>query len=314
MIRSALSLVSPRGSARRLSILIFHRVLPHIDPMFPEEPDARRFDQVLGWLKSWFNVLPLDQAVSQLQSGTLPARAAAITFDDGYADNRTVALPILQKHSLPATFFIASGFLDGGRMWNDTIIESIRTAASDVLDLRRLGLDIYRNETVQDKRLAIDALINQFKYLSHDERTTLTDGIAAELGVDPPHDLMMTSAQVREMHAAGMQIGAHTVSHPILARSAPSVAEQEIRDNKEILEELLGRPVSLFAYPNGKPGRDYLPEHCQLIRDLGFSAAVSTAWGVAGKSTDLFQLPRFTPWDLTRTKFGIRLIRNYFAR
>ncbi|MDP1007558.1 polysaccharide deacetylase family protein, partial [Klebsiella pneumoniae] len=85
------------------------------DPLFPDEIDAARFDAILGWLRSWFNVLPLDEAAQRLKDGSLPARAAALSFDDGYADNHDIALPLLQKHGLPCSFFIATGFLDGGR-------------------------------------------------------------------------------------------------------------------------------------------------------------------------------------------------------
>jgi hypothetical protein len=114
------------GADAKLSILIYHRVLPVPDPLFPTETTVESFDAQLGLLKSLFNVLPLPEAVARLKAGTLPARAASITFDDGYADNFTRALPILQKHGLHATFFIATAYLDGGRMFNDTVIESIR--------------------------------------------------------------------------------------------------------------------------------------------------------------------------------------------
>lgn len=313
MIRNVLNFVSPSGNSGRLSILIFHRVMPSIDPLFPEEPDAARFDQMMSWIKSWFNVIPLDQAVARLKTGSLPARAAAITFDDGYADNRTIAMPILQEHGLSATFFIATGFLDGGRMWNDTVIESIRAASQPILDLTKLGLGSYRNGCIAEKRQAIESIINQIKYLPLEERVALTEQIALELGVAPPKDLMMTSAQVREMRSAGMQIGAHTISHPILSRTPLSVVEREIGASKQTLEALLNETVSLFAYPNGKPGQDYTPEHCRIVEELGFDAAVSTAWGVSGKSSDPYQLSRFTPWDKTKTKFGFRLIKNYFG-
>jgi peptidoglycan/xylan/chitin deacetylase (PgdA/CDA1 family) len=77
---------------------------------------------------------------SSAASGALPERAAAITFDDGYADNFTRALPLLREQGLPATFFVATGFLDGGRMWNDTISEAIRRCNEDVVDLSAIGL------------------------------------------------------------------------------------------------------------------------------------------------------------------------------
>src|SRR3990167_7749886 len=107
MLKPFFGWMSPAGAKARLSILIFHRVLPEPDPLFPQEMHARQFDAVCGWLAHWFNILPLDRAVQLLDTGTLPARAACITFDDGYADNHDVALPILLHHGLNATFFIA---------------------------------------------------------------------------------------------------------------------------------------------------------------------------------------------------------------
>ena len=104
--------IRDRGVGARLSVLIFHRVLPESDPIFPDEMYAHCFEAMCGWLKAWFNVLPLDAAVASLKAGKLPARSACITFDDGYVDNHDVALPILLRHGLPATFFIATGFLD----------------------------------------------------------------------------------------------------------------------------------------------------------------------------------------------------------
>lgn len=82
-MRPLFQLLSPSGARARLSVLIFHRVLPQPDPLFPDEIDAARFDAILGWLRSWFNVLPLDEAAQRLKDGSLPARAAALSFDDG---------------------------------------------------------------------------------------------------------------------------------------------------------------------------------------------------------------------------------------
>jgi peptidoglycan/xylan/chitin deacetylase (PgdA/CDA1 family) len=121
---------------------------------------------------------------------------------------------------------------------------------------------------------------------------------------------MMTSDQVRSLRRAGMQVGAHTVTHPILARLDEAAARQEISTGKQQLEDLLGERVGLFAYPNGKPGEDYLLQSVDLVRQAGFDAAFTTAWGAATPQTDPFQLPRFTPWDQSRARFGLRLARN----
>ena len=259
MIRTALSLRSPAGRSGRLSILIFHRVHAQPDPIFPGEPDARRFDAVCGWMKRWTTVLPLDEAVARWRDGRLPARAAAITFDDGYADNHDVAMPILRRHGLAATFFISTGFLDGGRMWNDTAVEAIRRCASPSLDLRQgpaaqLGLLDLSDWAARSR--AVPRVLNAFKYHEPAERLHLVQAVADAAGAALPSDLMMRSEQVLALHRAGMQIGAHTVNHPILARLPLEQARQEIANGQSALQSIVGQPVCLFAYPNGRPGDD----------------------------------------------------------
>lgn len=310
LLKPLLHWMSPAGTRAHLSVLIFHRVLAEPDPLFPDEMHARRFDELCNWLASWFNVLPLDKAVRRLKTDGLPARAACITFDDGYADNHHVALPILQSHGLTATFFIATGFLDGGRMWNDSIIEAVRACSMPDLDLSSLDLGQHALGAIGDRRAAIVSLINQIKYRPIEERITSTEQIAHLAGVQLPHNLMMTSHEVKAMRHAGMQIGAHTESHPILARLTDEQARQEIQGSKRFLEQLLGERVGLFAYPNGKPGDDYTPQSVDMVRSLDFDAAVSTQWGASGTGDDLFQIRRFTPWDSTRLRFGARMLAN----
>ncbi len=108
-----------------------------------------------------------------------------------------------------------------------------------------------------------------------------------------------------------MTIGGHTVNHPILTRLAQNEAKREIVSGKALLESLIGARLSLFAYPNGKPGKDYGPEHVAMVRQAGFSAAVSTAWGAARSASDIFQLARFTPWDPRPARFMLQMLRNY---
>ena len=313
MLKTLFGGLSRAGSSARLSVLIFHRVLPEVDPLFPDEVDALRFDLICGWLKSWFNVLPLDKAVAHLRAGTLPASAACITFDDGYADNFHIALPILQRHGLTATFFISTGFLDGGRMWNDTIIETVRARAGTTLDGTNSDLGHYRLDSIPQSQQVIGEIISKVKYLEIAERINITESLARAASVDLPKNLMMTSAEVKKLFQAGMQIGAHTVSHPILARLGDDEAKQEIKDSKVFLEKLLGERVGLFAYPNGKPGEDYSPQTVDVVRKLDFDAAVSTSWGASSSGDDLFQIRRFTPWDKSKGKFGLRLLANLRA-
>ncbi len=309
-LKQAFQLMSPAGDSSRLSILIFHRVHSAPDPLFPDEPDVARFEKIALWLKTWFNVLPLDEAIVRLQQGNLPARAAAITFDDGYADNLLCAHPILRKYGLPATFFIATGFLDGGRMWNDTIIESIRRAALPEVDGAFLGLGALPLKTIEDKRSALAQIIPAVKHLPAEQRSEMVARIAECCKAILPNDLMLSTPQLQQLRAEGAGIGAHTVSHPILARLDDAMAKREIADSRDRLEGILGERIGLFAYPNGKLGNDYSPIHANIVKSLGFTAAVSTNWGACTKASDIFQLPRFTPWDTSRWRFGLRLLMN----
>ncbi|SFW29803.1 polysaccharide deacetylase family protein [Nitrosovibrio sp. Nv17] len=311
LARAGLGLLSPGASRGRLTILIYHRVLSEPDPLFPEENDVEAFDRQMGQVTDCFNVIPLHEALRGLRKGKLPARAACVTFDDGYADNAEIALPVLRKHGIPATFFVASGVLDGGRMWNDTIIELIRRAPGTTLDLTEAGLGQLEVGTDAQRRGAIDDVIGALKHLPFEQRRLRVEAIRALVAVSLPDNLMMTSDQVRHLHGAGMEIGGHTVNHPILASMEdPAAAHAEIAHGKEVLESIIRARIRFFAYPNGKPGRDYLPQHVGMVRQIGFEAAVSTAHGAARMTSDPYQLPRFTPWDRHPLRFGLRMVQN----
>ena len=143
LLRGLGSLASPGRRAGSLLVLIYHQVLPVSDPLLADEPDAERFAAEMDLIKDVFNVLTLGDAVDRLGAGALPPRALSITFDDGYANNLHLAAPILAARGLSATFFVATGFIGGGQMWNDTVIEAIRHAPRD-FDLRDLGFGDYQ--------------------------------------------------------------------------------------------------------------------------------------------------------------------------
>jgi peptidoglycan/xylan/chitin deacetylase (PgdA/CDA1 family) len=303
--------MSPAGVGGRLTVLMFHRVRPEPDPLFPDEPTSGSFRQRLLWVRDWFNVLPLDRAVSLLRSGKLPARAAAITFDDGYADNATVAAPALLELGLEATFFIASGFLDGGRMWNDTLIESVRGCAAASLDLTGIGMGVYDLSTLEARRIAIESIVRAIKHLPTDERQRHVDVVASVAGAKLPDALMMTSAELRRVAAMGMGIGAHTTRHPILATLDDRAARDEMAGSREHLEGIVRQPVTLFAYPNGRPDVDYRRRDAELARAVGFAASFTTSPGASRVGDPLHELPRFTPWNRGRAAWALRFLQNF---
>jgi peptidoglycan/xylan/chitin deacetylase (PgdA/CDA1 family) len=301
-------------SATRLSVLIFHRVLPSPDPLLPEVPDAREFDRILHLLRG-LRVLTLHDALALRAQGRLPKRAAVITFDDGYADNAEVALPLLQRHGLAATFFISTGFLDGGRMFNDVVIDALRAATVETIDLAPLGLPRMPLHDVAMRRAAIDAVLPKVKYLGPERRRVALEDLLRAAGrpaLPPPR--MMSSAQVRALHQAGMEIGGHTVNHPILRLIPDAEAAREISQGRAALESLIDAPVQTFAYPNGGPGSDYDGRHARMVREQGFVGAVSTASGVVTADCDDMQLPRFTPWVRASSRWAAMLLRQRYRR
>ncbi|MDR2880507.1 MAG: polysaccharide deacetylase family protein, partial [Azoarcus sp.] len=175
--------------------------------MFPEDVSAHHFDKICAWVRSWFHVLPLDEAVCRLQANSLPSRAMSITFDDGYADNEEIAAPILARYGLTATFFVAVGYIGGGRMWNDTLIESIRRAPSTSIDFDNIdGLSALGRLSLVDvteRRAAAVAVIDAVKYLPSGRRDELAQQVARRSGACLPDDLMMSPAQVRSLRTFG---------------------------------------------------------------------------------------------------------------
>ncbi len=301
--------VGPEG--RRLVILHYHRVPEVPDPMNPDLLEKPAFAVHMQALADVFNVVSLSEGLEQLREGTLPPRAVAITFDDGYADNYQVALPVLQQFRLPASFFVAAGFLDGGCMFNDLVVEACRVAPRGAWHTQ-VGIlgTVQVAEGPERVRLA-SQLIGHLKYLAADERLVAARNLLRSAGAAPPDHIMMTSDELRALQRAGMEIGGHTLSHPILARLADAEAEHEIRAGKVALESLLGAPVAHFAYPNGKPGTDYLPRDVALAQAAGFSAALTTVWAGARRTGDHFQIPRVGSWDRSRERFCARLLRCY---
>lgn len=308
---STLARMLPSTRENRLLILIFHRVLRNPDPMFPLEAHAERFDWQIRLLRKHCSPVSLADGVRRLREGCLPARAVAVTFDDGYADNASVALPILQRHRVPATFFVSTGFLDGGRMWNDTVIEAVRRASGDRIDLAPVGLGVEALGPEATRGPLVERILRTVKHLHPAVRTRKVEALRDAIGASLPDDLMMTSGQVRSLADAGMEVGAHTVSHPILRSLPAEEARREIVDSRDALQRITGRRIESFAYPNGRPGDDYTERDRDIVVSAGFAQGLSTRRGVAHVGSNVYELPRFSPWDRLPERWLARLLLSY---
>ena len=146
-------------------------------------------------LTAEFNVLPLGEACARFTRGALPARAACITFDDGYANNKRTALSVLKRLGLPATFFVSIAFSDGGIMFNDGVIEAVRRAPAGIHDLSSLGVGSHIFSDDTSRRATVDALIRQLMYRPREVRDVLVEQLAAAMHSTFPKNQMEKGVQ-----------------------------------------------------------------------------------------------------------------------
>jgi peptidoglycan/xylan/chitin deacetylase (PgdA/CDA1 family) len=310
LIRAIGNTIAPRGKGQgKLCIVNYHRILESRDPLLNADPDIKTFRWQMELLADCFNVLPLYDAVIALRTQRMPPRAVCITFDDGYRSTHDLALPILRELNLPASVFVTTGYLGGGSMWNDTIIETVRNLHSARLDLREVGLGTYSLETAADRQHTIEDLTARSKYLPPDARFNLACKLEALVSDVVEHGPMLTTEMVRALANHGIEIGGHTISHPILTCIEDEKAKQEIVGCKEQLEAITGKAVRLFAYPNGKEGVDFNERHVAMAKEAGYLAAFTTSVGAASRRHDPYRMPRCCPWDSTPSSYAIRLLR-----
>lgn len=294
----------------KLLILNYHSIKAN-GCFFSSDVDTQKFDWQMHLISRYFHPVKMSTAASQLSQRQLSAGSVAITFDDGYRDNIIEALPILKKYDLPATFFIATGFLNGGIMWNDMIIESIKRTKKQQLNLSFLGLPEQDLKSKKDRLELIEKVITQVKHKIKEQRLELVLSLVKECDIQLPIDLMMQDEDIIYLQNENMEIGGHTVNHPILASENEHLVQQEIIDGKHYLENLIKSKLSGFAYPNGRKNKDYKKEHVQIVKKNGFDYAVTTNAGLNDDQTDPMEFYRFTPWDQSPVRFMLRILKLY---
>jgi peptidoglycan/xylan/chitin deacetylase (PgdA/CDA1 family) len=266
-------------------------------------------------------VLPLREAVRRLLDGTLPPRAVCVTFDDGYRNNLQVAAPVLKRFGIPATVFITQRAIETGIMWNDLVIEALRCAQGTV-DLSHLGLGTVDMASVERPDRFVLEVLKAFKYRPLQERWNIARELHDRCARRAPPRLMLDEPDLRELTRCGVELGAHTVNHPILAKLPPEEAMREIVDCADWLAGVTGERPRSFAYPNGRPGTDFNGIHMRQAREAGFELAVSTEWNCASKGSDAFALPRVSycsepagrlAWNMGRSFLASRRAGNSYA-
>ena len=300
-------------SRGKLTILQFHKVPDAAHVLDPLDLDLNGFERVLEATTRIFQIRPLEEAVLALRAGNLPSRTACITFDDGYPDWINGVVPVLEKNKAHATFFITTGQLSGVPLWNERILHAINhiSEKSGLLTLGE-GIENISVANLAHKQVAIQKIQNTLKYCDPIKREQFLHLLESTAGCASSQVPVLSGAEIREIHAKGFGVGAHSVSHPILSRCTPKEAYREIAESREELEELIKGTVKTFAYPNGIAGKDFSPEHIEMVRRAGFTTAFTTDRGAATSHSSLLQLPRFSPWGPTVSKMKLQFAKNFY--
>jgi peptidoglycan/xylan/chitin deacetylase (PgdA/CDA1 family) len=283
-------------SKDKLSVFLFHKVPIRLDPLVPGDMDLVSFERILDRIVSQFRVLPLDDAICRLPTGKLPRRAACITFDDGYSDWESGAVPALMRRNLHATFFITTGQFFGKPLWHERIQAAVRQMPGEILNLGLPSLPPQPMASLVQRQSLVVKLENELKYLTLKRREEVLLQLEAMAAVQLNALPVMTPEALRDLHSKGFGIGAHTAVHPILDYCNAEEVKQEIGGAREILRAMAVGEVNGFAYPNGRPYADFSRLHVDAVKRAGYRYAVTTHWGVANPLTSAFQIPRFTPW------------------
>jgi peptidoglycan/xylan/chitin deacetylase (PgdA/CDA1 family) len=261
------------------------------------------FRRLVERLSERYRFVSLDQIVDWLERRTpLPERALAITFDDGYRNVLTQAAPILHDMGAPATVFVATDFVAGGRMlWPDRLIGALASTTKTSLALTWNGTKTAFPVGGDTEKIHTSERIRALcKSLPDDRRNELVDRVVELLGVDEV-DTADTWDDFRPLDADDMKrllelritIGSHTCSHPIVAQCTPEKMRGELTRSKRIIEDMTGAPCTAFGYPNGGPG-DFNADTRREVAAAGYRCAVTTIKERVAADQDPYEIPRYS--------------------
>lgn len=303
-----------RRGPEPLIVFPYHRVGSEPDDLLLTPIAPAAFEAQIAHLARCYRILPLADALDRVIAGTLPRRAVAITFDDGYRDNLEHALPILRKHGAPATIFLATDFIGTGRVPpHDEVMLAARLSRvpSARLPWKDAAIEL-RLGTPDDRRTAGERLAACLRGATASDTREL---LASLRGItqSPPGDArteMLSWDEVRSMRGDLIAFGSHGRSHVACAALSPDELGEELRASKEIIERETGMSVRLYAYPFGKPA-DIGPHAAEAVRRAGYDYALTTVDGLARPGGNPYAVPRGGPvWRTDAAGFAASLARK----
>lgn len=291
-------------------ILMYHRVLDQttvFDSPF-NIVSRENFESQMYYLAKNYDCLSLEDFVDiTLVGRPTPRRSVIITFDDGYRDNYVNAFPVLAKYGLPATIFVSCDPIGTDELlWPDRVSAVLNMAHSHEfeVDLTAPVRCDLRDDTIG----AHFAIHSQLKLLPSAEREAMIARLAETLHVDLEairHSSMLSWEEIREMDCAGISIGSHTRSHPVLSRLTEEEIDRELRESKQKLEQEIGHVVRTFAYPCGSPSD--IDQRVVAAARHYYDAAVTTFPGLCSTSDDVHLLRRIHVDNDPIERFAVKI-------
>ncbi len=261
------------------------------------------FEKQIKFVGSNYNVISLKKVIDCLTAGrSVPKNSAVLTFDDGYRNNLSVALPILEKYNVPATVFVTAGYVGTHDILPLDEVYLVVAAAKGKkpCTIAEIGIGPLSFESDSDLARSCDEAVAVLK--QYPVRTQRT-GIAMlknMLGVDHFHHpnsvledfYILSHEELQKLSAHELiDIGSHTVNHQILATAEAGAASREIADSKTMLEGYTGKEVRFFAYPNGRP-QDYNQDHIECLKKSGYTCSVTLTSRLNSRNEDIYRLNR----------------------
>ena len=278
-----------------IKVLSYHRFVPDDDPAPVSSKYVKQttFNKQIGFLKKYFNILPLEYIIAQLHTKScLPKNWLAITIDDGYFDFFQYAFPVLNKNNLPATVYLVSDFVKNKKwLWQDKIKFCLRTTSKSIIanDKYFGNLDLTTAPSLIKSQLKIYNLLlksppdirnRQLDYLSH----------IFDVDIPPLPPFKFSSLDVdhiSQMADRNIHFGSHTISHEALTSTSLNHAQQEIAESKKDLEQFLSMPMETFCFPHDRANQDLI----RIVKKSGYIGAVNGI-GVNHRNMDPFQIRR----------------------
>ncbi len=311
-------------------ILLYHRILDdhseYLNKGSVVHHPIKHFKKGIPYLRGNYQILGMDEVVHHMRMDIgFEKPSLAITFDDGYLDNYTLAYPVLKKYGVVATLYLTTGLIGTSeRSWTDRIELSFLKTKEDSFSLPAIfGNHKVQIKTKKEKEQANIKVSEALKLMPDGERKKLMRELFEVLKLDgnglenQTSRLMLNWDEVQKMAKDGILIGSHSHTHPILSQMPLQDAKEEIFNSKKIIEDNLGMKVKHFAFPNGRE-EDFSEELRGYCREIGFESVASVAYGLndaeKNNTLSLKRIGAIAPVWMLAGDLLLRLVKYYLAK